>query len=58
MEFDTYYKDFIKFKLTHFNLFQKIHSWEDLRYTLGLVWFALTKIMCKHFINNETVRGR
>ena len=58
MEFNAYYREFIKFKLTHFNIFQKIQSFEDLRYAWGLVWFALTKIVTKHYISNETVRGR
>jgi len=57
MEFDTAYKNFIKYKVLHFNIFQKIRSWEDFKYTLGLVWFA-RKIVFKRRVNNETVRGR
>ncbi len=62
MEFDTYYKEFIKFKLTsqvsYLNLFKKIRNFEDLKYACGLIQFALTKIVFKHLINNETIRGR
>ena len=58
MEFDAYYKDFIKYKIFHFNIFQKIHSFEDLKYTYGLIWFAITKIVFKKLINNEVIRGR
>ena len=56
------YKEFIIYKITSYktyiNLIKKIKSFEDLRYTLGLVWFAITKIIFKPKINNETVRGR
>jgi hypothetical protein len=57
MEFDAQYKNFIKYKIFHFNIFQKIRSLEDLRYTLGLIWFA-KKIVFKHCVDNETIRGR
>ena len=58
---DILYKEFVKYKLlspiTYINIFKKIRNWEDLKYTLGLIWFA-RKIVFKRLINNETVRGR
>ena len=59
---DYFYQKFIgwtiKNPFTIIKLIKKIHSFEDLRYALGLIWFALTKIIFKKAITNETVRGR
>jgi len=60
--FDYMYKKFVEWTIknpfTIIKLIKKIHSFEDLRYTLGLIWFTLTKIVFKKAITNETVRGR
>jgi hypothetical protein len=62
MNLNPVYKEFIQYKVrklsTYTNVVKKIRSIEDLRFTVGLVWFALSKIVGKHFIDNETVRGR
>jgi hypothetical protein len=59
---NLYYKEVINYKIgkviTYKNLFKKIRSFEDFLYALGLIKFALTKIIFKNIITNETVRGR
>lgn len=59
---ENLYKEFIVYKIlslrTYINLVKKVKSIEDLKYTWGLVWFALTKIVFKQKVDNETVRGR
>ena len=61
-ELDKSYKDFIIYKIfsfsTYVNLIKKIRNFEDLRFTWGLVWFALTKIVFKKRLTNENIRGR
>lgn len=61
-EFTRNYRDFIIYKifspLTYLNLSKKIKNIEDFRYALGLVEFAVKKILFRKIINNETVRGR
>ncbi len=55
------YKDFIRHKIswsTVVNLAKKVNSLEDFLYAFGLLWFAVTKIVFKRDITNETVRGR
>lgn len=62
MNVDALYKEFLEYKTrsvkSYINIAKKIRSFEDLRYTLGLMWFCSTKILLKPRINNETVRGR
>ena len=57
-----FYEEFIEYKATklstYTNIIKKVRSWEDFKFTLGLVWFALTKIVPKHMIDNESIRGR
>lgn len=59
---NLFYKSFLDYKIkcikTYINLFKKIHNFEDLKYIFGLIWFALTKIIFKSTITNETIRGR
>jgi len=57
MEFDAWYKEFIRYKIFHFNVFQKIHSWEDFRFTMGLIKHAI-KLVFKSAVNNESLLGR
>ena len=56
------YKEFLDYKVksikSYINVLKKIRSIEDLKFTLGLCWFCLTKIIFKPKINNETIRGR
>ena len=56
-----FYKDFLKYKIksptTYLNLIKKVHSYEDLKYTLGLMRLAKNMVL-KRKITNETIRGR
>ncbi len=55
------YKEFIKYKIfsptTYINILKKIRSWEDLRFTIRLLWHA-RKIVFKRRVTNESVLGR
>lgn len=57
----VFYKDFLKYKLnelsTYVNLFKKIKTFEDLRFTLGLSKVAI-RMLFKKEADNETIRGR
>lgn len=61
MNVDVAYKSFLKYKIkqgkSYKNLLLKVRSLEDLMYAWGLLWFS-RKIVFKHFITNETIRGR